>query len=103
MNVAVQTVPGQIVNVDLDMEDGILVYEMFIMAQNNKIFEVEVHARTGNIIKIEQENDFDFDWTNKHVTIKEEMMLRTTTLSIPFRIVGIIKGIQVYNKLPTGC
>lgn len=61
MNVAVQTVPGQIVNVDLDMEDGILVYEMFIMAQNNKIFEVEVHARTGNIIKIEQENDFDFD------------------------------------------
>lgn len=61
MNVAVQTVPGQIVNVDLDMEDGILVYVMFIMAQNNKIFEVEVHARTGNIIKIEQENDFDFD------------------------------------------
>ncbi|WP_419962272.1 PepSY domain-containing protein [Psychrobacillus sp. BM2] len=61
MNVAVQTVPGQIVNVDLDMEDGILVYEVFIMTQNNKIFEVEVHARTGSIIKIEQENDFDFD------------------------------------------
>lgn len=61
MNVAVHTVPGQIVNVDLDMEDGILVYEVFIMTQNNQTFEVEVHARTGNIIKIEQENDFDFD------------------------------------------
>ena len=61
MNIALQRIPGQIVHVDLDMEDGILVYEVFIMTQSNQIFEVEVHARTGTIMKIEQENDFDFD------------------------------------------
>lgn len=61
MNIALQRVPGQIVHVDLDMENGILVYEIFIMTSNNQIFEVEVHAKTGAIIKIEQEDDFDFD------------------------------------------
>jgi len=61
MNIALQRIPGEIVHVDLDMEDGLLVYEVFIMTPSNQIFEVEVHARTGNVIKIEQEEDFDFD------------------------------------------
>jgi len=60
MNIALQRIPGEIVHVDLDMEDGLLVYEVFIMTQNNQIFEVEIHARTGNVMKIEQEADFDF-------------------------------------------
>ena len=61
MNIALQRIPGEIVHVDLDMEDGLLVYEVFIMTPSNQVFEVEVHARTGNVIKIEQEEDFDFD------------------------------------------
>ena len=60
MNITLQRIPGEIVHVDLDMEDGLLVYEVFIMTQNNQIFEVEIHARTGNVMKIEQEADFDF-------------------------------------------
>ena len=60
MNIALQRIPGEIVHVDLDMEDGLLVYEVFIMTQNNQIFEVEIHARAGNVMKIEQEADFDF-------------------------------------------
>jgi hypothetical protein len=31
------------------------------------------------------------------------ILLGTTTPLIPFRIVGIIKEIQVYNKIPIGC
>ncbi|SEM01368.1 Peptidase propeptide and YPEB domain-containing protein [Paenisporosarcina quisquiliarum] len=61
MSIALQRISGEIVHVDLDMEDGILVYEVFIMTSNNQIFEVEIHARTGNILKIEQENDIDYD------------------------------------------
>jgi uncharacterized membrane protein YkoI len=61
MSIALQRISGEIVHVDLDMEDGILVYEVFIMSPNNQIFEVEIHARTGNILKVEQENDIDYD------------------------------------------
>ncbi len=57
--IALQRVPGQILHVDMDLEHGILVYEVFILTPDQQIFEVEILARTGQIIKVEQENDFD--------------------------------------------
>lgn len=59
VQIAQQQVPGQVMHVDLDMENGILVYEVFILTMYNKIYEVEVNAKTGRIVNIEEENDFD--------------------------------------------
>lgn len=58
MQIALQRIPGQILYVDMEMENGTLIYEFFILTQQNRIFEVEVNSRTGRIIKIE-EDDFD--------------------------------------------
>lgn len=58
--IALQNIPGQVIHVNMDMEDGVLVYEVFILTAQNKMYEVEVNAKTGAIIKIEEEND-DFD------------------------------------------
>ena len=44
---------------DMDMDNGTLVYEVFILTSQNRIYEVEVNAKTGIIRKIEEENDFD--------------------------------------------
>jgi Predicted membrane protein len=57
--IALRRVPGQIQHVDMDLENGVLVYEVFILTADHRIFEVEIHARSGRIIKVEQENDFD--------------------------------------------
>jgi uncharacterized membrane protein YkoI len=57
--IALRRVPGQVLHVDMDLEHGVIVYEFFILTSQNRLFEVEVHARTGRIIKIEEENDFD--------------------------------------------
>ncbi|MDM5233179.1 PepSY domain-containing protein [Lysinibacillus pakistanensis] len=59
MQIAVQRVPGQIIHYGMDMENGTLVYEIFILTSQNKIYEVEVNAKTGVIRKIEEENDSD--------------------------------------------
>lgn len=59
MQIAVQRVPGQIIHYSMDMENGTLVYEIFILTSQNKIYEVEVNVKTGAIRKIEEENDFD--------------------------------------------
>lgn len=59
IQIAQQQVPGQVMHVDLDMENGILVYEVFILTMYNKIYEVEINAKTGRIVNIEEENDFD--------------------------------------------
>jgi len=57
--IALGAVPGRIMHVDMDLENGVLVYEIFIMTPQGQIFEVEILARNGRILKIEQEQDFD--------------------------------------------
>lgn len=57
--IALQRIPGRVVHVDMDLENGVLVYEVFIMTAQGLIFEVEILARNGKILKIEQENDWD--------------------------------------------
>ncbi|WP_096272139.1 PepSY domain-containing protein [Paucisalibacillus globulus] len=57
--IALKRVPGNVVHVDLDLENGVLVYEVFILTADNRIVEVEIVARSGRILKIEQENDLD--------------------------------------------
>lgn len=46
-------------DVDMDLENGVLVYEVFIMTEQGQIFEVEILARNSRIIKIDRENDYD--------------------------------------------
>lgn len=48
-------------HVDMDLENGVLVYEVFILTPQGMIFEVEILAKNGKILKIEQENDNDID------------------------------------------
>lgn len=57
--IALRRVPGQIVHVDLDMENGILIYEVYIMTPQNRMYQVEINARNGNILKVDRENDDD--------------------------------------------
>lgn len=57
--IALQQVPGKIQHVDMDLENGVLVYEVFILTPENRIFEVEILAKSGKILKIEEENDMD--------------------------------------------
>ncbi|HEK9102681.1 PepSY domain-containing protein [Bacillus pfraonensis] len=57
--IALKQIPGQILHVDMDLEHGVLVYEIFILTPQNRLFEVEILAKTGKILKIEEENDFD--------------------------------------------
>jgi uncharacterized membrane protein YkoI len=57
--IALRRIPGRVIHVNMDMENGVLVYEIFILDSQNRLFEVEVHSRTGQILKIEEENDLD--------------------------------------------
>ena len=58
--IAYSRVPGQVLNVYLVMENGILVYEVYVMTPQNRVYQVEINPKTGSILKIEQENDDDF-------------------------------------------
>lgn len=49
-------VPGKVLEVELEREDGAYVYEFKILRPNGLVQEVEADAATGKILKIEDDD-----------------------------------------------
>ncbi|MEX0739292.1 MAG: PepSY domain-containing protein [Pseudohongiella sp.] len=47
---------GEVISVELDMDDGIRLYEIELLGPQGQIVEFEIAARTGVIMKIEGSN-----------------------------------------------
>lgn len=56
VQIALNQVPGQVVKVELDYEDDLLVYEVYIRTAYG-LYEVKIDANTGRVIKVEREDD----------------------------------------------
>ncbi|SMB91793.1 Peptidase propeptide and YPEB domain-containing protein [Desulfonispora thiosulfatigenes DSM 11270] len=56
IQIALQQIPGKVVKVELDYEDGVLVYEVYILTTYG-LYEVKINANTGQIFEIEKEDD----------------------------------------------
>lgn len=59
--IATDRVAGTIVEEELEREDGKLVYSIEIRDANQKIYDVEVDAKTGVIVNVEEEFEDDED------------------------------------------
>lgn len=55
MTIALEQVPGEVVKVELDTENGILVYEVDIITMQGIKYEVEIDAQSGAITKIKRD------------------------------------------------
>lgn len=51
--------PGEIIEIELEIEDGSLVYEFDILSPEGRLFEVEIEAATGKVLEIEEGDDDD--------------------------------------------
>lgn len=51
-----KTHQGKVLEIELEQEDNIYSYEIELLDQNNKIWEIEVNAVTGKLINIEEED-----------------------------------------------
>lgn len=49
-------VPGDVLEVELEREDGAYVYELKILRKNGRVQEVEADAATGKILAIEDDD-----------------------------------------------
>lgn len=56
MEIAQQAVPGEIVEVELDRDDGKLIYEIDILTQTGRLRQVEIDAETGAVLEVEDED-----------------------------------------------
>ncbi len=58
---ALERVSGTIIEEEIEKENGKIVYSIEVKEANGKVFDVEVDAETGVIVKVEQEDEDDED------------------------------------------
>ncbi len=62
---ALTRVPRTVIESELDMEKGKVVYEFEIRDKNNKTFDVLIDAKTGEVVGVEAEDEDDDDTEDK--------------------------------------
>jgi uncharacterized membrane protein YkoI len=53
--IASQRVPGDVIEVELEDEERVLVYEIKILTDGGRVREIKIDARTGAVLEIEDE------------------------------------------------
>ena len=54
--IAVARVPGQIIHVDLELDNHLLKYEVYVLTDQGVVYEVEIPSKDGRILSVEMEN-----------------------------------------------
>jgi uncharacterized membrane protein YkoI len=49
--------PGQVIETDLEREDGRYVYELEILDEQGQVWELELDAQTGEFVELENEDN----------------------------------------------
>lgn len=49
--------PGRVIEVELELNDGRRVYEIEIVTSDGRLIELDVDARTGTLVELEEEED----------------------------------------------
>lgn len=50
---------GEIIEIQLELEDGVLTYEFDLISPDGLLYEVEIDAATGRVLDVEFEDDED--------------------------------------------
>lgn len=50
-----QQIPGDVIDVEIEFENGLIVYEITVLAPNGRVREIELDARTGKVLEIEDD------------------------------------------------
>lgn len=55
LTIATGRVPGDVLEVELEDEHGRFIYDLKILAKNGRVREVEIDAKTGAVMKVEDD------------------------------------------------
>jgi uncharacterized membrane protein YkoI len=53
--IAAEQVPGDVLKVELEREDGILIYEVKVLTSAGRVREITINAKTGAVLSVEDD------------------------------------------------
>jgi uncharacterized membrane protein YkoI len=48
--------PGQVLDIEIDQEDGRLIYEVKLLHNNGQLLKLEIDAATGQVLKVKRKD-----------------------------------------------
>ncbi|MCO7125273.1 PepSY domain-containing protein [Sporolactobacillus shoreicorticis] len=54
--IAVARISGQIIHVDLELDNHLLKYEVYVLTDQGVVYEVEIASKDGRILSVEMED-----------------------------------------------
>lgn len=57
ISIALADIPGKIIEAEIELENGVTVWEIEVLDESNQVFEFEIDANTGEILEKELDND----------------------------------------------
>ena len=57
MSIALKEVPGKVTEVEIEKEDGKLIWEVSVLDDQNQTFELEIDANSGEVLEKELDDD----------------------------------------------
>jgi uncharacterized membrane protein YkoI len=57
MSIALTEVPGKVTETEIEKEDGKLIWEVSVLDAQNRTFELEIDANSGEVLDIELDDD----------------------------------------------
>jgi uncharacterized membrane protein YkoI len=55
LEISRQRMPGKVIEVELEREDGKLIYELEILDEQYKVWKLEVDAVKGDVLRVEED------------------------------------------------
>jgi len=99
---ALEKVPGTVNEVELENEDGTIVYGIEIVAEDGSQQDVKIDAQTGEIVKVEADDEEDGEENDaanqaelaKQAKITEEAATKTALEKVP----GTVNEVELENE-----
>ena len=101
IKIALEQVPGTVEEVELEDENGTIVYEIEIRAEDGAEQEVDIDATTGDVVKVEAEDDEeerDDEQSQaelaKQATVTEEAAIKIALEQVP----GTVEEVKLEDE-----
>ncbi|KAB7705602.1 hypothetical protein F9802_13790 [Bacillus aerolatus] len=102
VKISLEKVPGTVKNVELDDEDGTVVYEVEVQAKDGKEQDVKIDAQTGKVIKIEKDDEDEKEESDQQEQarlMKQAKITKEESMKIALeKVPGTVKSVELDDE-----
>ncbi|MFJ8235876.1 PepSY domain-containing protein [Ureibacillus sp. NPDC094379] len=96
--IALEKVPGKVNEVELENEDGLIVYEFEIVGEDGSEQDLEVDAKTGEIVKVEADDEENDDLSQAELVKQAKITKDEASEKALVQVPGTVTEVELEDE-----